>query len=163
MAKFVFQLDGVLRQREHVEQERQRELALVQAQMTRLQDELRALNDAVTTSTSDVRDNRLVGRLDLNFLTAHRRYMLAMQRKGTELVQKMALVQRQVVEAQQALAAAAKDRKAIEKLKEKQHQRWRDEQNRRDQMQQDEVSMQMSYRDYLDGAAATAAEGLEPA
>ena len=150
MAKFVFQLDGVLRQRKHVEQERQRELALVQAQMAKLQDELRALNDAVTASGNDVRDNRLVGRIDLNYLTAHRRYMLAMQRKGTELVQRMALVQRQLVEAQQALAEAAKQRKAIEKLEERQHQRWRDEQNRREQIAQDEVSMQMSYRDYLE-------------
>ena len=157
MAKFVFQLDGVLRQRKHVEQERQRALAMVQAQMARLQDELRALNDAVSASTSDVRDNRLIGRLDLHYLTAHRRYMLAMQRKGTELVQKMALVQRQVVDAQQALAAAAKDRKAIDKLREKQHGRWLEEQNRRELMQQDEVAMQMSYQNLVrhetDGAA----------
>jgi flagellar export protein FliJ len=161
MPKFVFQLDGVLRQRKHVEQERQRDLALVQAQMAKLQDELRALNDAVTASGNDVRDNRLVGRLDLNYLTAHRRYMLAMQRKGTELVQRMALVQRQLLDAQQALAEAAKQRKAIEKLEERQHQRWRDGQNRREQIAQDEVSMQMSYRDDLDDGPA--ADGLEPA
>src|SRR4051812_18515458 len=104
MPKFVFQLDGVLRQRKHVERERQRELATVQAQFAQLQNELRALNDRVTGATTDLRDNRLTGVLDLAFLAAHRRFIAATQRQAMALVQKMALVQRQVEDAQKALA-----------------------------------------------------------
>src|SRR5688572_13945709 len=145
MAKFVFKLEAVLRQRKHVEGEKQRALALIQSQMTALRNELRLINETVQTSTSDLRENRLTGRLDLHFLAAHRRFTLATQRKAMNLVQKMALVQRSVDEAQQALVEAMKQRKAIEKLREKHHQRWRDEIARKEANQLDEVAMQMSY------------------
>ena len=54
MPKFVFRLQSVLRHREHVEQERLRDLAVAQAEMTRLQNELKALNDALQSSAADM-------------------------------------------------------------------------------------------------------------
>jgi flagellar export protein FliJ len=57
----------------------------------------------------------------------------------------MALVQRTVDEAQQALVEAVKQRKAIEKLREKHHERWKSEIDRKEATQLDEVSMQMSH------------------
>jgi flagellar FliJ protein len=149
MAKFIFKLEAVLRQRKHVEGEKQRALALVQAQMTQLQNELRLVNETVQSSTTDLRENRLVGKLDLHFLAAHRRFTLATQRKAMQLVQKMALVQRSVDVARLALAEAARDRKAIEKLREKHHQRWAEDIGRREAAQLDEISMQMSYENAL--------------
>jgi len=145
MAKFVFKLEAVLRQRGHVEKEKQRALATIQAQMTQLQSELRTLNETVQASTDDLRDNRLTGKLDLHFLAAHRRFTLATQRKAMQLVQRMALVQRAVDEAQQALIEAVKQRKAVEKLREKHHERWKAEIDRKEAAQLDEVSMQMSH------------------
>src|SRR5690348_2309444 len=111
MARFVFQLEGVLRHRERVEKDRMRELALAQGEMARLEGELNALNQEVRQSTTEVRDHHLVGRLDMSYLAAHRRYMLGMQRKTLALAQKMALQQRQVEDAQNALMEAAKQRK----------------------------------------------------
>ena len=156
MAKFVFKLEAVLRQRKHVEGERQRALAIVQAQMAQLQSELRAVNETVQTSTTDLRENRLTGRLDLHFLAAHRRFTLATQRKAMNLVQKMALVQRSVDEAQQALVEAMKQRKAIEKLREKHEQRWREDLARKEANRLDEVAMQMSYENVLRDAEGVA-------
>ncbi len=152
MAKFVFKFDGVLRQREHVETQRQRELAVVQQEMTQLQIELRALNDSVRGSTDDLRNNHLTGRLDLNFLAAHRRFMLAMQRKGTVIAQQIAGVQNRVDIAQRALAEAAKQRKIMEKLREKSLERWKAQASRKDVMEADEIAMQMGYRNSLDEA-----------
>jgi len=146
MAKFVFKFDGVLRQREHVETMRQRELAVVQQEIARLQAELKQLNDSVQNSTEDLRVNHLTGKLDLNFLAAHRRFMLAMQRKAMGLVQQIAAVQKRVDAAQAALAEAAKQRKIIEKLKEKSFERWRADVARKEMMETDEIAMQMSYR-----------------
>ena len=40
MARFEFQLEGVLQHRKNVEHERQRELALVQGQLQQLENEL---------------------------------------------------------------------------------------------------------------------------
>src|SRR5688572_29975334 len=92
MARFVFQLDGVLRQRKLAEEQRQRELAVVEAEMTALEAQLRELDQSVQFTTADVRTNHLTGRLDLNFLAAHRRYIAATQRKALDLAERMAAV-----------------------------------------------------------------------
>lgn len=145
MPRFVFQLEGVLKHRKHIEQQRQRILAETQARMSQLQSQLRLLDESVQQAGADLRQNHLVGRLDLNFLSAHRRFALSCQRQALALVQKMALAQRQVQEAQAALAEAAKQRKVIEKLRERHHERWAAALGRRELSEQDEIGMQLSY------------------
>src|SRR6266567_2151725 len=146
MAKFAFKLEGVLRHRKNVEQQRQRDVAGVQAQMTRLEEQLRALDAEVQTTNQDVRQNRLTGRIDLNFLTAHRRYLLATQRQAMELAERMAAVQIKLDEARRALVQAATERKVLEKLRERQELAWREEMGRSEAAALDEVVTQMSYR-----------------
>src|SRR5689334_16706194 len=146
MPKFVFPLEALLRQRLNVERERHRELALCQAEMVRLQQELRKLNDELQGSDADMKANRLTGALDVAFLAAHRRYSLAMQRKGQGLVQDMARQQKKVEDAQRLVAEAAKERKVIEKLREKQFERWKQEVGRKEQAQADEAGAQFGYR-----------------
>jgi flagellar FliJ protein len=146
MAKFVFTLEAVLKHRTHAERERMRELALAQADMARLQGELKALNDSMQASAADMKANHLTGSLDVTFLAAHRRYTVAMQRKGQSLVQELARQQRKVDEAARLLAEAAKERKVIEKLREKQFERWKETVSRKDQAGADEVGAQFGYR-----------------
>ena len=146
MSRFVFQLEGVLRHRMNVEHHRQRDLALVQAEMVPLQTQLAALEAQVQTSNDDLRQNRLTGRIDPNFLAAHRRYLGATQRRAMEIVEKMAAVQRKVDKARQALIEAARDRAVLEKLREKQQSAWQDELNRKELSALDEITMQMTYR-----------------
>jgi flagellar protein FliJ len=153
MPRFVFQLDGVLRQRRHVEHEKQRELALAQRRMQELQEELRDLNDGVAASTEDVRREHLSGPLDMSFLMGHRRYLIEMQRKALALMQRMALAQRQVEQAQETLAGAARNRKIIEKLREKHHDRWLAALSRRELSEQDEIGMRLSYLNLADDPA----------
>lgn len=152
MAKFDFKLEGVLQHRKNVERERQRELAIAQAQLTQMEKQLRELDQDVQQASGDLRQNRLVGRLDLNFLAAHRRFVAAMQKKGMTLVQRMAVAQKQVDEARKALVQAAIQRKAIEKLREKQHQRWQDDHNRNQAEEIDEIGMQLTCRRFLEEA-----------
>ena len=156
MAHFKFQLEGVLRQRKQLERQKQRELAVVQAEMNVLQAQLKDLEGNVQGATQDVRTNRLTGVLDMSFLAAHRRFMVAVQRQGMALVQKMAVVQRQMDDARLALAEAAKARKIIEKLRENQLARWRAALAGREQAEQDEVSMQLRYWHGLGDVATVA-------
>ena len=93
-----------------------------------------------------MKENHLTGPIDVNYLAAHRRFTVAMQRKGLAIVQDMARQQAKVDEAQRLLGEAAKERKIIEKLREKQHERWKAEAARREAAQLDEVAMQMTYR-----------------
>src|SRR5688500_16824219 len=104
MPKFVFQLDAVLRHRKMLEEQRMRELGHAQAEMAKLEAELRSMDETTKGVSQDLRDNRLTGTLDMAFLAAHRRYVLAMQRKAFALAQRMA-AQQQVVDAARAKLA----------------------------------------------------------
>jgi flagellar FliJ protein len=95
--------------------------------------------------------NHLTGPLDVGYLAAHRRYSVAMQRKGLSLVQEMARQQKKVDEAQRLLAEAAKERKVIEKLREKQFERWKAEAERKELAEADEVGAQWGYRRQAEG------------
>ena len=160
MAKFVFRLDGVLKQREQLERQRQRDMAIALAELTALQEQLRAVEGTQSAATTDLRDNRLVGRIDLAFLAAHRRFMLATQRKGMAIVQQIAVAQRKVDEARLALAEAAKGRKAIETLRDKRHDEWRRDEAKKEADVLDEVGMQLSYFHNGNGDTAEQAGGV---
>lgn len=159
MAKFVFNLDGVLRQRKHVEQEKQRELAVRLKALTDAQSEMTRMRDSVQQANDDLKQNHLTGPLDMNFLAAHRRFLTSMQRQAAAIAQRIAAAQQQVDLARNALAQAAMQRKVIEKLREKHHQRWLDEQNRKELAEQDEISMQLSFRNLADDGSTIAPEG----
>src|SRR3954453_13820657 len=125
MPKFAFKLEGVLRQRKHVEQEKMRLLATALTHQSDCEAELQSLQESVGRTNDDLRQNHLTGVLDMSFLAAHRRYMIAMQRQAISIAQKIAAAQQRVTESRLALAEAAKQRKVMEKLREKHHERWR--------------------------------------
>lgn len=145
MAQFIFKLDGVLRHRERIEQEHQRALATVSAELVRMQGDLRAITDEVARNAADVRENHLVGKLNMSYLAAHRRYMLGMQRKVHQSAQVIANQQIAVDAARAALAEATKQKKILEKLRERHLERWKAEQARLEAGALDELSTQMSY------------------
>ncbi len=146
MPRFKFQLAGVLEHRKNIEEEKQRALAAVLSEMQRLKNELVELDQVARGAVADLRQNRLTGHLDMSFLAAHRRFTGSVQRKALAIAQKMALVQRQIDDARAALAAAAKDRKIIEKLRERQLERWQLQQHRQEADELDDIGMQLAFR-----------------
>ena len=54
MPKFIFQLEGVLKHRKHLEQQRQRALAEAQAHMAQLQAQLRLLDESMRSAGVDL-------------------------------------------------------------------------------------------------------------
>src|SRR5260221_3196994 len=152
MAQFKFPLAAVLRHRKHVEQERQRALADLESDMAAQQRVLNEMNRSVASSAEDLRTNRLTGPLNLAWLTAHRRYMLGMQRQLTALAQKMSLLQRKIDDARASLVEAARERMVMEKLRDRQHRTWHEDQNRRELAELDDLTMR---------AAAWAALGID--
>jgi flagellar FliJ protein len=160
MARFVFQLDGVLRQRKLAEEQKQRDLAVVEAEMTALEAQLRELDQSVQSTTADVRTNHLIGRLDLNFLAAHRRYIAATQRKALDLAERMAAVRVRLDAARKALAEAARERKIIEKLREKREAEWKAAQARKEMAALDEIGTRIGYESGLRQAAEEQAESI---
>jgi flagellar FliJ protein len=150
MAQFKFQLNGVLRHRGNVEHERQRALAEAQARQLELELKLRTLDEEVRASNEEMRRGHLTGRIDLSLMAAHRRYLGATQRRAVEIAGRIAVAQKSVEEARLALVAAARDRKVLEKLRDQQSAAWQADLQRRDLAIQDEVAMQISYRNATD-------------
>jgi flagellar protein FliJ len=148
MAKFVFKLQALLQQRKREEQQCQRRLAEHAAIVNAAEQAVRQINESVHAGHEDVR-RHLMGKLDMSFLTAHRRFMSAMQRQATDLVQKVVVAKKQLEEARIKLAEAARRRKAIEKLREKQLERWQVDQARREAALSDEIGSQIAYHNML--------------
>ena len=65
---------------------------------------------------------------------------------STELAERMAAVRLKLNEARRHLAEAAKDRKILEKLRERQEEAWRADLRRREAAETDEIASQMTYR-----------------
>ncbi len=145
MAKFVFQLQGVLRHRESIEQQRQRELALALAERAMVEEQIHRLDEKAKAAMTDLRANHLVGTINLAFLASHRRFMMAVQRQGMALVEQLRARQKLVDIAQAALAEAMKQKKLLTKLRERQQDRWSAAINRKEIADLDEVATQMSY------------------
>ena len=157
MAKFVFNLEALLRQRKREEQECQRLLAEQAAVVNAAEEAVRRINETVQAGHEDVR-RHLMGRLDMGFLTAHRRFMGAMQRQAMDLVQKVVVAKKLLEEARVKLAEAAKRHKAIQKLRGKQFDRWRAEQARRETVLSDEIGSQLAYHNLLEEQLEEAVE-----
>jgi len=146
MAKFNFQLEGVLEHRHRIEREKQRDFAVAQAERTKAHNALKSLDETVQQAAKDLRENHLIGKIDLSFLAAHRRFMQAMQKQGLILMQAYQDAIKKVEVAQAVLAEAAKQRKILEKLRERQKARWSEALSKRELAQLDEVAMQMTYQ-----------------
>lgn len=156
MPKFEFNLQAVLTVREHAEKERQRALGVLLAQMKSLEDELTALDQANKSSAEDLRDSRLIGPIDLAFLAGHRRYVLANERKARTVLQKMALLQREIEQARALLVEAARDRKVVEKLRERKLDAWRQNLARMEQQEIDEVGSKLTVLEWQQEARTPA-------
>jgi flagellar protein FliJ len=150
MAKFVFRLAVVLRQRKRAEQECQRALAERLAVLVELQNALKRLDESAKNAGEDLRKNHLTGAIDLTYLAAHRRYMNAMQQQGLEIAKQIGAAQTVVDAARAKLTEAAKARKVIEKLRERQFERWQLDQSRRETAATDEIGSQIGYRDLIE-------------
>ena len=150
MARFVFKLEAVLRQRKQIEQQKLRDLAVRQQALVALQEDLQNLQNQAQNATQDLRENRLVGTINLSFLSAHRRFIMSMGRQAAVLTQKITQAQKLVDEARLILAEAARNRKAIEKLKEKHYENWRTEQAKKESDALDEVGMKLAFQNFTE-------------
>jgi len=139
MARFRFQLQPVLDARLRAEDERRRDVATLEAERRRLEDRLRSGQVSISGARDDVR-SALVGTVRPDALRAQANASLACMRDAQRLVLELAGVHRRLEVAQAALAEAAKQRRAIELVKERRFEIWRREQDRREQSALDEVA-----------------------
>ena len=141
MPKFTFKLAGVLEHRKQVERQRQRELGVAQQKVLALQAELDGMSAVKRRSSDQLR--RGGTHLTAAALAAHQRFAAAMRHKATALHRQLNDARREMDAAQLVLLEAAKQRKIMEKLRERELERWTETQRKRDAAEADEVARQM--------------------
>lgn len=141
MKNFTFKLEAVLEQRALVERLRQKDLAEAQQAMLRVQAELDALEAVNRNSAADLR--RGGGQLSGATVVAHQRFAQAARQKAASLKRMRNEARRELEQAQAQLTEAAKQRKVMEKLREREHARWREAVQRSELIEAEEVARRM--------------------
>lgn len=152
MAQFRFNLETVLTQRTNAEHLAQRGVAIARQALVPLQDGLTHLDNQRRAAEADLL-TRLVGPIDVSFIGGHRRFMATLERQAMDLARKIAEAQIAVDQAQAVLLTAAREKKAIETLKEKQRERWTEAEAMKETANLDEAGMQIAYTN-LSGSPA---------
>lgn len=154
MARFHFTLETVLRQRERTEQAAQRNLAIARQALVPLEEKLRELDTLRKNADDDLR-SRLVGPINLNFIGGHRRFIVSLETQVLAVAKEMAAAQILVDKAQAALMLAARAKKAIETLREKQLERFNEAQAKIETDNLDEAGMQIAYHNLTEDQDAS--------
>jgi flagellar FliJ protein len=141
MPRFTFKLQGVLEQRKQVEMQRQRDVATAQQSMLNFQAELDALSALTRSSAAQLRSARLTAAQ----LAAHQRFAISTRHKSASLTRQLAEAHRDVAHAQAALTEAAKQRKMMEKLREREHAKWVEHQRKLDAAENEETTRQIQH------------------
>jgi len=146
MAKFVFKLEVLLRQRKIQEDEKQRKLAQILRHRMIFHNELRTMQQTITQSKQELTDG-LVGKVDLSRVSQFARYSGQTRQRAQTLVFRMAELEKYISVAQNDLIEATRARKALELLRDKQFDVWKKQMSKREARQLDEVAVQTYVRE----------------
>jgi flagellar FliJ protein len=146
MAKFEFKLEALLEHRLQVEKEKQRRVAVIQQEIQALQRQIQDAQMRIALENRTLGARELAGRLDMAYISSEKRYVGNLHLKIVYALQKITGIEQTLAAARAELLEAAKSRKVIEKLKEKQFARWRAELERKESAQMDEIGTQLAIR-----------------
>ena len=141
MQPFQFKYKTVLRQREVIEQGKQRALAKLMHQRNAMVSRLREMQETISHSKREAAGG-LVGTVDLNAIAGIARYSASCALQGNTLVREIAQLETLVEQARNELIEASKNRKALELLRDRQRQAWELEQRRMEASRLDEQTTQ---------------------
>jgi flagellar FliJ protein len=152
VARFHFKLEALLDHRQRVEKEKQRKLAVIQQEVQVITRQLQETHARIAAENKTLTATALTGTLDMQYIAHEKRFVGNLHIKIVLGMQKLAGLEKTLNAARAELLAAARDRKVIEKLKEKQLARWRLEQDRKEAALMDEIGTQLAIRSALEGA-----------
>jgi flagellar export protein FliJ len=133
MSKFRFNLETLLRHRTLVERQKQVELARVAGEIAQLKSQLADATAAARETAAQISRNP-------SGVREHQPFIIAMTTRAAALRRRLAACEAQHVLAHAAFADAAKERKAIEMLREKQFAEWRKKQETQEQSEIDDAA-----------------------
>lgn len=149
MAKFIFKLEAVLKQRQAIEDQKQRELAMIMRQRMILMDQLRQEQMTISESKHQM-SQALIGRVDLQSVGNFARYSSQTTQRAMQIVNHLAKLEPMVEQARKSLVQAMRERKALDLLREKHQRQWQQRQDRLEAAALDELAVQRHARAMLE-------------
>ncbi|HVT80674.1 MAG TPA: flagellar export protein FliJ [Phycisphaerae bacterium] len=146
MARFRFKLEALLEHRQMVEKEKQRRVAQIQQEIQVIQRQIQDAQMRIALENRTLGTRELTGRLDMTYIATEKKYVGNLQLKIVYAFQKIVEIEKTLAVARAELLEAAKARKVIEKLREKQLARWREELERKEAAAMDEIGTQLAVR-----------------
>lgn len=151
--RFEFRLESLLTVRRNTEQEKLRKFAKAQQDVAAQKRMIEQTRDQIVAENRALSGRELTGKLDMAYIAHEKRYVGNLQVKILLGLQKLAAMEQVVAAARAELLEAARQRKVIEKLREKQLARWRAELDRKENAQMDEIGTQLTIRRAAEEAA----------
>lgn len=154
--KFVFGMQMVLAQRVRIEEQRQLVVAEFEKQRVAIEDRIRRYQSSITAAKRDLRDRLGAerapidgpagaasdrGGISLTEVRLQANASLQLVARAQSAVLELAGVHRRLDAARLELLKAAADRKAVELLRAKRYQEWREEQQRAENAELDEMTV----------------------
>ena len=139
MKKFRFRLQTLLKLRKQQEDQKKRAVALLLSQINDLQQQALIMAADLKKEGENLRKIFQSGSIDLNRIAHYHRYVHNIQQAINQRIQNVSQVQPQLTLARSELTEAAKQTKILEKLKQKQKQKYETELARKERIQQDEI------------------------
>jgi flagellar export protein FliJ len=151
VARFIFQLEAVLKQRLAIEREKQLAVAALERERTGLEDLIRSYQRDLTQERQELRDQLAAEReggtlLDLRGVRFQAGAALRMVTLAQRAVLRLAGTHKKLDAARLELLEATTRRKAVETLKERRLEEWRQEQKRREGAAADELNVMFAAR-----------------
>ncbi len=139
MKRFEFRLEGLLRIRRVEEERCLKELRERQGAMAAKQQEIDAILLEKTRQIEQLRSLES-GPLSIDELLAHRRYLNSLNKSLLEKEAELPALYQGILEAQKLANAAARERKVIERLRERRYSEYLEEARRQESAELDEMT-----------------------
>jgi len=147
--KYTFRLQTVLRLRKMAEDECRRRVADRLREIGRAESDVRRLEEQYDWEIGRSRDDQQSPSMNVMTVRLRRSYMGHLQRSERECEAHIRVLREKLEEEQRALAHASKEVKALEKLRDRQWERHREQQRRAERAEEDEIGQQMFIRPRL--------------
>ncbi len=153
MAKrFNFKLETFLKLRRQKEDDKKRVVAGRLREMSKLQDHVMSLNEQIASEIRKTRDNAVHAHIDVPEMSRRRFWTSHLQRGVLETEHRIGKLEQQLARDRQALAEAAKEYQVIEKLREREWQKYSEQLERLETLQADEMAINRYVHQHREAA-----------
>ena len=138
--RFRFRFETMLKIRRQREDEQKRVVAEKVRQMTQTREQIEALARQIQEETDAIRVSQATGAIDIQQVMRHRHWIGHLHKGVLDAQGRLRFLEARLAQERAVLTEAVKQRRILEKLKERQWQRHRDQEQRTETRESDELA-----------------------